>query len=121
MKAVVFHEYGAPNVLRLEEVEKPVPGDDELLIRVHAASVNSWDRDLLRGMPFANRLMFGVLKPKTGTLGCDIAGRVEAVGGNAKQFQPGNEVFGDISVCGFGGFAQYVCARENVLAQHGET
>ena len=115
MKAIVYQKYGLPDALQLKEVEKPSPEDDEVLIKVHAASVNSWDWDLLRGKPFANRLMFGLLKPKIKILGVDVAGRVEAVGGNAKQFQPGDEVFGDISGCGWGGFAEYVCARENAL------
>ncbi|MFC2002239.1 NAD(P)-dependent alcohol dehydrogenase [Chloroflexota bacterium] len=85
------------------------------MIKVHAASVNDWDWGLLRGKPFVNRFLFGLLKPNK-ILGCDIAGRVEAVGRNVKQFQPGDEVFGDISGCGFGAFAEYVCARDNVLA-----
>ncbi len=116
MKAIVCTKYGSPDVLQLTEVEKPAPRDNEVLIRVHAASVNDWDWGLLRGTPFVNRLMFGILKPRTGILGCDIAGRVEAVGRNAKQFQPGDEVFGDISGCGWGGFAEYACARENAFA-----
>ncbi|MBA7565399.1 Narbonolide/10-deoxymethynolide synthase PikA2, modules 3 and 4 [subsurface metagenome] len=114
MKAIVYHEYGPPDVLQLKEVEKPVPKDNEVLVKVHAASVNDWDWGLLRGTPFVNRLLFGLLKPKK-ILGGDIAGRVEAVGTNVKQFQPGDEVFGDLSGCGFGGFAEYVCARENAL------
>jgi NADPH:quinone reductase-like Zn-dependent oxidoreductase len=116
MKAIVYAEYGPPDVLQLKEVPKPTPKEDEILIKVHAASVNDWDWGLLRGTPFVNRLMFGLLKPKTKILGCDIAGRVEAVGKNVNQFQPGDEVFGDLSGSGFGGFAQYVCAREDVLA-----
>lgn len=116
MKAIVFHEYGLPDVLKLEEVEKPVPRDNQVLIKVHAASVNDWDWGLLRGTPFANRTMFGLFKPKkVKILGLDVAGRIEAVGENAKQFQPGDEVFGDLSGCGFGGFAEYVCAPENAL------
>ena len=115
MKAMVYTKYGTPDVLQLKEVEKPGPEDNEVLIKVHAASVNSWDWDLLRGTPFVNRLMFGLLKPKV-ILGCDIAGRVEAVGRNVKQLQPDDEVFGDLSGCGWGGFAEYVCARENALA-----
>ncbi len=116
MKAIVYTEYGPPDVLQLREVEKPAPRDDEALVKVHAASVNAWDWDLLRGTPFLNRLFFGLLKPKKiKILGADIAGRVEAVGGNVKQFQPGDEVFGDISGCGWGGFAEYACARENAL------
>jgi NADPH:quinone reductase-like Zn-dependent oxidoreductase len=115
MKAIVYERYGPPDVLQLKEVEKPTPKDNEVLIKVHAASVNSWDWELLRGKPFVNRLLFGLLKPKIKILGVDIAGRVEAVGRNVKQFQPGDEVFGDISGCGWGGFAEYVCARENAL------
>ena len=115
MKAIVCTKYGPPDVLQLKEVAKPTPKDNEILVKVHAASVNDWDWGLLRGTPFVNRLMFGILKPRTWILGCDIAGRVEAVGRNVKQFQPGDEVFGDISGCGWGGFAEYVCARENAL------
>jgi NADPH:quinone reductase-like Zn-dependent oxidoreductase len=116
MQAIVYTEYGPPDVLELKEVEIPTPEDDEVLVRVHAASVNSWDWGLLRGTPFVNRLMFGLLKPKTRILGCDIAGKVEAIGRNVQQLQPGDEVFGDISGGDWGGFAEYVCARENVLA-----
>lgn len=116
MKAIVYERYGPPDVLQLKEVEKPTPKDNEVLIKVHAASINSWDRELLRGKPFVNRLLFGLLKPKIKILGADIAGRVEAVGRNVKQFQPGDEVFGDLCECGWGGFAEYVCARENALA-----
>jgi NADPH:quinone reductase-like Zn-dependent oxidoreductase len=74
MKAIVYTKYGLPDVLQYKEVEKPVPKDNEVLIKVHAASVNDWDWGLLRGMPFVNRLMFGLLKPKTKILGCDITG-----------------------------------------------
>ena len=117
MKAIVYHKYGSPDVLKLEEIQKPTPKDNEVLVKVHAASVNSWDWDLLRGKPFIVRLVGGgLLKPKKKILGCDVAGRVEAVGLNVKQFQPGDEVFGDISGCSWGGFAEYVCARENALA-----
>ncbi|KAF5435453.1 NADPH:quinone reductase [Candidatus Methanophagaceae archaeon] len=115
MKAIVYTKYGHPDVFQLKEVEKPTPRDNEVLVKVHAASVNDWDWGLLRGTPFMNRLFFGLLKPKNKILGGDIAGRVEAVGRNVKQFQPGDEVFGDLSGCGFGGFAEYVCARENAL------
>ncbi len=115
MKAVVFTKYGTPDVLELKEVDKPTPKDDEVSIKVHAASINDWDWGLLRGKPFANRIMFGLLKPKK-ILGCDIAGRVEAIGKNVKQFQPGDDVFGDISGGNWGGFAEYACARENEIA-----
>jgi NADPH:quinone reductase-like Zn-dependent oxidoreductase len=116
MKAIVWTKYGSPDVLHLGEAEKPTPKDNEVLIKVHAASINSWDWELLRGKPFANRLLFGLLKPKkTQILGLDIAGRVEAIGSKVKRLKPGDEVFGDISGCSWGGFAEYVCARENAL------
>ncbi len=114
MKAIVFTKYGPPDVLQLKEVEKPTPRDNEVLIRVHAASLNDWDWCALRGTPFLNRLIFGLLKPKKQILGSDVAGRIEAVGKNVLQFQPGDEVFGDLSG-DWGGFAEYVCARENAL------
>jgi NADPH:quinone reductase-like Zn-dependent oxidoreductase len=116
MKAIVYHKYGSPNVLKLEEVEKPIPKDNEVLIKVHAASVNSWDWDMLRGTPIFVRL-WGLLKPKYKIPGADIAGRVETVGRNVTQFQPGDEVFGDLCECGWGGFAEYVCAGENALTR----
>ncbi len=117
MKAVVYTSYGSPDVLQLKEIEKPTSKDDEVLVKVHAASVNAADLHFLRGKPFLIRLMgFGLLRPKGKILGSDIAGRVEAVGRNVKQFQPGDEVFGDLFECGRGGFAEYVCARENALA-----
>jgi NADPH:quinone reductase-like Zn-dependent oxidoreductase len=116
MKAIVNTKYGSPDVLQLKEVEKPNPKDYEVLIKVHAASVNDWDWGLLRGKPFVNRLIFGLLKPKIKILGVDIAGQVEAVGRNVKEFQPGDEVFGDLSASGWGGFAEYVCALENAVA-----
>ena len=116
MKAMVYTKYGPPDVLELREVEKPLPKDDEVLVKVHAASVNAADWHFLRGKPFLMRLMgFGLLKPKNKILGSDIAGRVEAVGRNVKQFQPSDELFGDLFECGRGGFADYVCARENAL------
>jgi len=115
MKAIVYHKYGLPDVLELQELDKPTPKDNEVLVKIHAAAINSWDWDLLRGTPFVNRMMFGILKPKK-ILGCDIAGRIEAVGKNVKQLQPGDEVFGDISRCGWGGFAEYVCVNEKALA-----
>jgi len=115
MKAIVYSTYGSPEVLQLKEVEKPAPKDNEVLVEVHAASLNDWDWGLLRGKPFMNRLFFGLLKPKNKILGGDIAGRVEAVGRHTKHFQPGDEVYGDLSGSGFGGFAEYVCAGENAL------
>ncbi len=88
MKAIVYTKYGPPDVLQLKEVEKPTAKDNEVLVKVYATTVNDWDWGLLRGKPFMNRLFFGLLKPKIKILGVDIAGRVEAVGRNVKQFQP---------------------------------
>ncbi len=116
MKAVVYTKYGPPDVLQLKEVEKPVPGDNEVLIKVHAASINSWDWDMLTGRPLEYRLLSGLLKPaKTKILGCDIAGRIEKAGKGIKEFHPGDEVYGDLCQGSWGGFAEYVCARENEL------
>jgi len=114
MKSVLFHNYGSPDQLNLEEVATPSPSDDQVLIKVRAASVNPLDWHILRADPFFLRLMgFGFLKPKRKILGADIAGTVEAVGKNVQQFEPGDEVFGDISG---GGFAEYACASEKALA-----
>lgn len=96
MKAVVYTKYGPPDVLQLKEVEKPTPTDDEVLVRVHAVSVNAMDWHLMRGKPFLARLALGFPRPKSPILGADIAGRVEAAGKNTTQFQPGDEVFGGI-------------------------
>ncbi len=117
MKAIVRDKYGSPDVLELREIDTPVTGNDEVLVNVQAASVNAGDWHLLRADPFFMRLMgFGMLRPKNKILGADIAGRVEAVGANVKRFQPGDEVFGDISECGWGGFAEYVAVSEDALA-----
>jgi NADPH:quinone reductase-like Zn-dependent oxidoreductase len=114
MKAIVSDKYGQPDVLRLVEVEKPVPGDNEVLIRVYAASVNAYDWHLLTADIFMVRLMGGgLLKPKDRIPGADVAGRVEAVGRDVKQFRPGDEVFGDIAPAAF---SEYACAPENRLA-----
>jgi len=116
MKAIVQTEYGSTQMLSLQEVDKPVIPDNGVLVRVHAASVNAGDWHLMRGTPFLIRLIFGgLLKPKIKILGTDVAGRVEAVGKDVTQFQPGDEVFGSLSECGFGAFAEYVCATEAAL------
>jgi NADPH:quinone reductase-like Zn-dependent oxidoreductase len=112
MKAIVYTKYGSPDVLQLKDVEKPTPTDDEVLIRIHAASVNAYDWHFLTADIFLIRIMGGgLLKPKNTRLGADIAGRVEAFGRNVKQFKPGDEVFGMVR----GGFAEYACAPENAL------
>lgn len=116
MKAIVYETYGPPEVLHLQEVEKPSPKDNEVLVKVHAASVNAADWRLMRANPFLVRFHVGFLKPtKFKILGVDIAGRVEAVGKNVSQFKPGDEVFGDVFASDLGGFAEYKCARENEL------
>jgi NADPH:quinone reductase-like Zn-dependent oxidoreductase len=117
MKAIVQTVYGAPDVLQLAEVSPPIVPANGVLVKVYATSVNAGDWHLMRGTPFLVRLIFGgLLKPKITTLGSDVAGIVEAVGQDVKQFQPGDAVFGDVSEAGCGGFAEYVCAPESVLA-----
>ena len=116
MKAIVYTEYGSPDVLHLKEVEKPAPKDGEVLVKVHAASVNAADWHLLTADIFLVRLAAGLFKPKCTILGGDIAGRVEALGPNVKHFQPGDEVFGDIFQHGNGSFAEYVSVPESTLA-----
>lgn len=123
MKAIVFQKYGSPDFLELKEIDNPVPGDNEVLIKVHAAAINEWDWAVLHGVPFINRLETGLFRPKKQILGADVAGVVESVGGNVTQFQPGDEVFGDICLSGNermpgyrgGCFAEYVCAHERAL------
>jgi NADPH:quinone reductase-like Zn-dependent oxidoreductase len=117
MKAMICPKYGSPDVLQLQEVVKPVPQEDEALIQIHAASLNSRDLRMLRANPFFLRLMpGGLFRPKNKILGADLAGRVEATGSNIKQFKPGDEVFGCLpSATGRGAFAEYVCAKENLI------
>lgn len=116
MKAIVTNKYGSPDVLELTEVEKPIPKDNQVLVKIHAASVNFGNLVLLKGEPFIARFAFGLLKPKYRIPGGDIAGRVEAVGKDVTEFQPGDDVFGDLSGCGWGGFAEYVSVPESSLA-----
>ncbi len=115
MKAIVNTQYGSPDVLRMLEVAKPTPKENEVLIKIHAVAVNAADWHLLKADPFLVRLQFGLFKPKHTILGADIAGRVEAVGQNVKNFKVGDEVFGDISSSGWGGYAEYAAVREDVL------
>jgi len=113
MKAIFRTSYGSADILELKEIDKPVPKDDELLLKVHAASVNPLDWHILRGVPFLVRLMgFGLLKPKHQILGADMAGRVEAVGKDVALFKVGDEIFGS----SMGGFAEYTCVRESRVA-----
>lgn len=117
MKAVVYTEYGSPDVLQLKEVDKPVPKENEVLIKVVASSVNEWDNGLISGKGLLTRILGGLFKPKNKILGADVAGIVETVGNNIKDFKPGDEVFGDIANAGFGAFAEYVCVPEKMLAK----
>lgn len=116
MKAIVYEKYGSPDVLQLKEVEKPTPKENEVLIKVHAASLNAGDWHALRGTPFLQRLESGFPRPNIQILGADAAGIVEAVGANVTGFQPGDEVYADLYWCGFGAFAEYVCIPEKAAA-----
>ncbi|MGS2740834.1 NAD(P)-dependent alcohol dehydrogenase [Sinomicrobium sp. M5D2P17] len=117
MKAFVFEKYGLPNVLQLKEVVNPVPKANEVLVRVHSASINDWDWGLVRGKPFIIRMLYGLKKPKINIPGVDISGKIEAVGENVKKLNPGDEVYADLSESGFGGFAEYVCVPEHSLSK----
>lgn len=112
MKAIVYHNYGSPDVLACEEVEKPTAGDNQVLVRVRAIAVNPYDWHYMRGKPYFLRLMSGLTGPKITRFGADLAGVVEAVGKNVAVFKPGDEVFG----CKHGAFAEYLCAPEKALA-----
>lgn len=116
MKAIVCRKYGSPDVLELSEIEKPIPTSTQVLVNIKATSLNYGNLVLLKGSPFLARFAFGLFKPKFAIPGGDIAGVVEAVGNEVKNFQPGDEVFGDLSACGWGGFAEYVAVPENALA-----
>ena len=116
MKAIVLSQYGSPDNLELKDVEKPVPKDGEVLVKVHATTINDWDWCLVRGNPFYIRLLCGWRRPNIQVPGAEVAGRVETVGQNVTQFRPGDAVYGDISECGFGGFAEYVSVPETALA-----
>jgi NADPH:quinone reductase-like Zn-dependent oxidoreductase len=111
MKAIVYYNYGTPDVLKYKEIEKPTAGDDEVLVRVRATSVNPLDWHFMRGTPYFVRIMTGLRRPKVTRLGVDVAGQVEAVGRNVTQFKPSDEVFGTCR----GAFAEYACTSESAL------
>src|SRR5690242_17860370 len=111
MKAIVQRRYGAPDVLHLRDVDEPAIGDDEVLVRVHAAAVNIGDWHLMRGVPYVMRMVSGLRRPKREIPGLDMAGQVEVVGSSVRQFRPGDDVFGWCK----GTFAEYACAPENNL------
>jgi NADPH:quinone reductase-like Zn-dependent oxidoreductase len=116
MKAIVRETYGPPDVLRLEDVPAPTFGDGDVLVRVRAASANAGDWHLLRGTPFPLRLVSGLRTPRFKIIGTDVAGHVEAVGRHVTRFRPGDEVFGELSRCGFGAYAEFAVAPERALA-----
>lgn len=116
MRAIVYEQYGSPDVLKLREIPTPTPQAGQVLVKVYAVALNAADWHMLRADPFLARLEAGLRAPKRQILGADIAGRVEAVGEGVTQFQAGDEVYGELSACGWGGFAEYVCARTDCLA-----
>jgi NADPH:quinone reductase-like Zn-dependent oxidoreductase len=116
VKAIVYRQYGSPDVLHLEEIAKPSPADNEVLIKVRAAAVNPYDWHFMRGLPYLVRIIAGLREPKVTRLGFDVAGEVEAVGKNVTQFKPGDVVFGACAGAHAGAFAEYACAPESALA-----
>jgi NADPH:quinone reductase-like Zn-dependent oxidoreductase len=115
MKAIIQKKYGSPDILELQEILKPTPIGDEVLVQIHASSVNFGNLGIMRGNPVMVRLWSGLFKPKHKIPGWDIAGIIEVVGKNVKQFKPGDEVFADLSLYGCGAYAQYVCAPESAF------
>jgi len=117
MKAFLLKKYGLPNLLEIGDVAKPVPKDKEVRVKIHSASINDWDWGLVRGKPFVIRLFFGLIKPKITIPGVDISGTIESVGSNVSSFKIGDEIYCDLSECGCGGFAEYVCVPEKILSK----
>tara|TARA_R100000353_G_scaffold174498_1_gene142591 strand:- start:125 stop:1096 length:972 start_codon:yes stop_codon:yes gene_type:complete len=117
MKAILLKEYGLPNILEIGEVSKPIPNDEEVLVRIYSASINDWDWGLVRGKPFVIRLIHGLKKPKINIPGVDVSGKIEAVGDKVNSFKIGDDIYCDLSECGFGGFAEYVCIPEKILSK----
>lgn len=116
MKAVVLQRYGGLDALELKDLPTPRPNADQVLVRVHAASINDWDWAIVQGDSLVVRMLHGLFSPKVSILGCDIAGRVEAVGEGVKKLKVGDEVYGDLCEQGFGAFAEYACTPETELA-----
>ena len=117
MKALILSEYGSPDDLRVSDVDRPEPKANEVLVRVYAASVNDWDWAMVCGSPFYIRLMCGLFRPKIRIPGVDVAGTVTAVGADIKTLEPGDNVYGDLSECGFGAFAEFVCVPETAVVK----
>lgn len=115
MKAIIYTSYGSPDVLQFKDVEKPIPKDNEVLVKIHAASANPLDWHFMRASPFLARLENGLFRPKLNKLGADMAGRVEAIGKGVTQFKPGDEVLCNNFERGLGAFAEYICIGEDVL------
>jgi NADPH:quinone reductase-like Zn-dependent oxidoreductase len=116
MKAIVYYNYGSPDVVQCEEIAKPTAGDNEVLIKVRAAALNPYDWHFMRGLPYVVRVIAGLRKPKVARLGFDVAGQVEAVGRNVTRFKAGDEVFGACGGAFAGAFAEYACTSESALA-----
>lgn len=117
MKALVLPRYGSPDVLSLQDIDTPAPVPGEVLVKVHATSINDWDWSYVRGKPHIYRLLFGLFKPKFNVPGIEIAGVVESVGAGVTRFAPGGRVYGDLSEAKLGGFAEYVCVPEKDLGR----
>ncbi len=115
MKAIVQTKYGSPETLHFKEVEKPKPGKNEVLVKIHATAINDYDWSMVRGKPNMYRLLFGLVKPKYPTPGMELAGKIEALGPDVTSFNVGDEVYGDISDYGFGTFAEYISINEKAL------
>ena len=117
MKAIILEDYGLPHNLKIGEVAKPVPKDNEVMVRVHSASINDFDWGLIRGKPFVIRLFFGLRKPSVSIPGIDVSGKIEEVGSKVNSFRIGDKIYCDLSECGSGGFAEYVCIPEKILSK----
>lgn len=115
MKAVICTKYGPPSLLELQEVQKPKPKENEVLVKIRASAINDYDWSMVRGRPFIYRLMFGLVKPKRRIPGMELAGTIEAIGEKVTLFKPSDEVYGDISEHGFGSLAEYICIHEKAL------
>lgn len=116
MKAIILEHYGLPRTLKIGEVATPVPKDNEVLVRIHSASINDWDWGVIRGKPFVIRLFYGLRKPKFNIPGVDISGKIEAIGDKVSSFKIGDDIYCDLSDSVFGGFAEYVCVPEEILS-----
>lgn len=116
MNAIILSHYGPPQALQIKEVPKPNPGDNQVLVKVHATAVNDVDWSFVRGKPYLYRLIYGLAKPKVAVLGGEVAGTVVEAGAGVTRFRIGDQVYGDTSMAGFGGFAEYACVDENALA-----